>query len=132
MLNESIQARRSRWLSPRRLALLAAAVVVLVVVAFYAPLPFVPSLWNVSTNGTTFQTRYRIADHLASSGRLIGMTQSEVIDLLGPPTDTDKFRDHSLVYVLGPERGFVGIDYEWLLVDTGPDGRVQAAAVTSD
>lgn len=119
-------------LAPRRLAAAAAAVAIVFGVAFYAPVPFVPELWNVSLDGTTLRTRYRIADRLVSSGRLIGMTRAQVIELLGPPTDTDKFRDHTLVYVLGPERGFISIDYEWLLVDTGTDGKVRSAAVTSD
>jgi outer membrane protein assembly factor BamE (lipoprotein component of BamABCDE complex) len=102
-------------------------------VVFRCPLPFVASWWNVdSEQGTALQTRYRVADRLTSSGRLNGMTQTEVVALLGAPTDTDKFKDHRLVYVLGPERGFISIDYEWLAIDFDPAGKVSKAAVVSD
>src|SRR5262245_66535007 len=33
-------------------------------------------------------------------------------------------RNHGLVYVLGPERSFMSIDYEWLLVDFDSGGKV--------
>src|SRR4030095_3738359 len=102
-------------------------------VVFRCPLPFVPSWWNVDAErGTMLRTRYRIADHLVGSGRLIGMSKSDVVGLLGPPADADKFTDHGLVYVLGPERGWISIDYEWLLVDFDSAGRVNSAVVVSD
>lgn len=102
-------------------------------VVFRCPLPFVASWWNVDAErGTTLQTRYRIADRLTSSGKLNDMTEPEVVALLGPPTETDKFRDHRLIYVLGPERGFVRIDYEWLAIDFDSDGKVASVAVVSD
>jgi hypothetical protein len=102
-------------------------------VVFRCPLPFVASWWNVEAErGTLLQTRYRVADRLTSSNRLRGMTRSEVIALLGGPTDTDKFQDHGLIYVLGPERGFIRIDYEWLAIDFDPAGRVSNVTVVSD
>ena len=97
------------------------------------PLPFVASWWNVDTDeGTPLRTRYRIADWLALSGRLSGMSRSEVIALLGAPPDTDKFRDHSLIYVLGPERGLFSIDYEWLAIDLDSTGKVSTVTVVRD
>jgi hypothetical protein len=60
----------------------------------------------------TFNTRYRVADGLALTGRLKGMTRSEVVALLGPPPPADKFDDHGLVYVLGRERSWISLDYE--------------------
>jgi hypothetical protein len=99
---------------------------------FRCPLPLVTSLWHVNLNGTTFNTRYRIADGLELSGRLVGMTRAEVFALLGPPPATDKWEDHGLVYVLGPERSWISIDYEWLLVDFDPAGRVSKVEVVSD
>jgi hypothetical protein len=102
-------------------------------VAFRCPLPFVASWWNVDAErGTMLQTRYRIADRLTSSNRLNGMTQAEVVALLGAPTDTDKFKDHRLIYVLGPERGFIRIDYKWLAIDFDSAGKVSNVAVVSD
>jgi hypothetical protein len=118
-----------------RVALVAGALVGIAFVlwlGFRCPLPFVASLWHVSLDGTTFNTRYRVADGLEFTGRLMGMTRSEVLGLLGPPPPTDKFEDHGLVYVLGPERGWISLDYEWLLVDFDPAGRASTVRVVSD
>jgi outer membrane protein assembly factor BamE (lipoprotein component of BamABCDE complex) len=110
-----------------------AVVAVLSWAFFISPLPFVASWWNVDyERGTSLKTRYRVADRLASSGRLVGMTRTEVIALLGTPPGSDKFQDHGLVYVLGPGRGWIAIDYEWLLVDFDSAGRVSSVAVVTD
>ena len=100
--------------------------------AFRCPLPFASALWQVGLEGNMFNTRYRVADGLELTGRLKGMTRAEVVGLLGPPPPTDKYEDHGLVYVLGPERGIISIDYEWLLVDFDSAGKVMATAVVSD
>jgi outer membrane protein assembly factor BamE (lipoprotein component of BamABCDE complex) len=93
----------------------------------------VASWWNVDVDeGTSLQTRYRIADYLALTSRLKDMTRSEVVALLGQPADADKFRSHSMMYVLGPERGLFRIDYEWLAIDLDPTGRVTSVAVVRD
>jgi hypothetical protein len=99
---------------------------------FSCPLPFVASLWHANLDGTTFNTRYRVADGLELTGRLKGKSRSEVLEMLGPPPPTDKFEGHGLVYVLGPERRWISLDYEWLLVDFDSAGRVSNAAVVSD
>jgi hypothetical protein len=99
---------------------------------FRCPLPYAASLWHVDLDGTTFNTRYRVADGLELSGRLKGMTKAEVTGLLGPPPPTDKFDEHDLVYVLGPERSWISLDYEWLLVDFDSTGRVLDVTVVSD
>jgi hypothetical protein len=99
---------------------------------FSCPLPFVASLWHVSLDGTTFNSRYRVADGLELTGRLSGMSKSDVLSLLGPPPPTDKFGNHGLVYVLGPERSWISLDYEWLLVDFDSTGRVSTVTVVSD
>jgi outer membrane protein assembly factor BamE (lipoprotein component of BamABCDE complex) len=122
--------RRSRaiWIA----GVLAAAAVLSWAILF-SPLPFVASWWNVDfKRGTTLETRYRVADGLASSGRLRGMVRSEVLALLGTPPETDKFQNHGLVYVLGPERGLMSIDYEWLLVDFDWAGKGSSVAVVTD
>jgi hypothetical protein len=103
-------------------------------VVFLSPLPFSTSGWDVDTShGTTLKTRYRIADGLASSGRLNAMTRDEVIALLGKPvTDVKRLGKHDLIYVLGPERSLMSIDFEWLLIDFGLDGKVSKVEVTTD
>jgi hypothetical protein len=58
-----------------------------------------------------------MVDDLLASGRLNGLTEGRVIELLGPPGGKlPGFYDH-----LGPERGFIRIDSEGLLVEFGSD-----------
>lgn len=60
-----------------------------------------------------------------------GMDRAEVVELLGPPTPTDKWDGTEMIYVLGPDAG-IGIDHEWLLIELDPQGRVQDYRVVSD
>lgn len=66
------------------------------------------------------------------SGRLDGESRAAVLGQLGPPHDGPYFRDHDLVYYLGDERGLMGIDSEWLVIDFDRDGKVASYAVVSD
>jgi hypothetical protein len=117
-----------RWVALAVLLIAAAGAIVM-----WSPLPFVATFWNVQGEPAAFlNARHRVADRLASSGRLIGKTRDEVVAQLGMPTATDKFTDHGLVYVLGPERGYISIDYEWLIIDFDSSGKVRAAAVVAD
>ena len=122
----------------KRRGLWVAGIVVLAIAAYWVvfkvPLPFVASWWDVDTvHGTTLQTRYRIADRLASSGRLDHMNREEVIALLGEPVkDVKRMGNHDLIYVLGPERGLISIDHEWLLIDFDSSGKVSKVEVATD
>jgi hypothetical protein len=57
-----------------------------------------------------------MVDDLMRAHPLRGLSRAEVITLLGQPTPTDMWQDWQMVYVLGPQRGFLGIDHEWLLL----------------
>ena len=70
--------------------------------------------------------RLQMADDLIRTHRLDGMTRGEVIALLGAPPKTPYFNDYEVVYLLGPERGVMRIDSEWLVVKFGRDGRAEA------
>jgi len=114
-----------------RIVLIASVLFVLICaqwLVFRCPLPFVASLWHVDIHGTTFNTRYRIADGLKLSGHLVGMTRPEVLALLGPPSPTDKWEDRGLVYVLEP----AALDFDWLLVDFDSAGKVSKVEMMSD
>jgi hypothetical protein len=76
--------------------------------------------------------RLGMADHLLAQGTLRGKARSEVVKLLGEPSDEGYFRDWDLVYWLGPERGFMSIDSEWLVVRLGRDGRVAEYRIVRD
>ena len=99
-----------------------------------APMPFVSSWWKSSDPNRSglLHIRHRMADWLVLTHRLLGVSSSEVVALLGQPPPADKYRGNGLVYVLGPERGFISIDYEWLVLTFGKATTVENAQVVTD
>jgi outer membrane protein assembly factor BamE (lipoprotein component of BamABCDE complex) len=96
----------------------------------YLPMQFFNSArWK--TPDTSY-TRIRMLEALLLTHDLEKMTKSEVVDLLGQPPPTAYFSEWDFVYHLGPERGLLSIDSEWLVLRFGPDGRVSEWAVVSD
>lgn len=75
--------------------------------------------------------RAQMVASLLEAHPLKGMGRTEVIELLGPPTPTDKWDGTEMIYVLGPDAG-MGIDHEWLLIELDQQGRVQDYRVVSD
>jgi hypothetical protein len=82
--------------------------------------------------GQMWPTRLRMVDDLLKSERLIGATRQQVEDLLGPPDKTEYFRDWTMVYWLGPERGAFRIDSEWLGIRLSQSGVVSEARLLRD
>jgi hypothetical protein len=76
--------------------------------------------------------RIRMVNDLISSHRLDHLRRPEVERLLGPKTNTSKFKNHDLVYWLGPERGFISIDSEWLVINFDSEGIVKEYTVVRD
>ena len=76
--------------------------------------------------------RIRMVDNLIQKYELRGMTRSEIIGLLSEPPKTGYFSEYDFVYWLGPERGFISIDSEWLAIKFGLDDRVQKFAIVRD
>ena len=91
---------------------------------------FDPSLWGNSQ--TPASVRLRMADDLVDNKKLIGLTRQEVVARLGVAPKTEYFKEFDMVYYLGPERGFMSIDSEWLVLKLGPDGRVVRATIARD
>lgn len=92
---------------------------------------FDAQLWRESTRyGDT--ARVEMVDSLIGSGRLDGLTRSQVLDLLGPPSTDGYFREWDLVYRLGDERGLFAIDSEWLVIRIGSGGRVSEYRIERD
>jgi hypothetical protein len=92
---------------------------------------FNAELWRnqgqVEQEDIMWPPRLCMVDDLIASGTLDGLTQEEVVGLLGPPEDKSfplGAVDCDLHYYLGPERGFIRIDSEWLFITFGEDGRV--------
>jgi hypothetical protein len=120
-----------------RLLLIGVPVAVLVVGGFfmlrvaYGPLPFDRVRWDATTDWQD-KTRHRMADGLLESGRLIGKSRAEIVNLLGEPPPTNYFDEFELVYELGQERGLFGIDSEWLVMRIGATGTVSEALLATD
>jgi hypothetical protein len=58
--------------------------------------------------------RLRMVDNLLKTYKLVGMSKNQIDELLGVPQPPGYFSDHDYVYWLGPERGLISIDSEWL------------------
>ena len=98
----------------------------------YLPLQFFDSQkWKQAERSGEY-IRLRMIEALMISGRLDGARRSEVISLLGPPDETDYFSKWDFVYWLGPERGLIGIDSEWLVIRFGPTDIVSDYRVVRD
>lgn len=94
------------------------------------PIAFDAERWKAVSRQSTDNTRYRMHRDLVRKHGLVGMTRAEVVDVLGPPTATNYFREWELVYWMGPEPGF-GVDSVWLLMRL-EDDRVTEYSVTTD
>ncbi|WP_375089793.1 hypothetical protein ACDZ29_02830 [Peribacillus sp. RS7] len=61
--------------------------------------------------------RVYLVDDLMNDHELIGKTKEEVTTLLGPPTETEYFKEKdNVVFYLGAERGIIRMDSEWLVI----------------
>ena len=76
--------------------------------------------------------RLAMVDSLIQSRQLDQKAHEEVITLLGPPTDTNYFSDWDAVYWLGPERGFLRLDSEWLVLRFDAEDRVSDYQLVRD
>jgi hypothetical protein len=113
-------SRKKRWLV---LAIVVLAVVLPIVIfrIYYPGQAFDPVIWQDKTQAEK-GIRLGMADRLVAQGTLLRNTRSEIVALLGEPPPTGYFRNWDLVYWLGPERGFISIDSEWLVFRFTDDG----------
>lgn len=75
---------------------------------------FDSAIWKRAEYAANEDVRIKMVDDLLKRHRLEGMTRQQIDELLGRPQPTTYFRDYEYVYYLGPERGFLPIDSEWL------------------
>ena len=73
-----------------------------------------------------------MVDDLIARRRLKGLTRAEVVALLGEPRPTAYFQNYDLVYWLGPERGWISIDSEWLVFRLDATHRVAEYRLVTD
>ena len=89
---------------------------------------FDPAIWRATSAPNP--ARLEMVDDLLESRQLIGVRQSQVDDLLGKP-EINRSSSTEYVYYLGPERGFISIDDEWLVVKIA-NGHAVSAVVRPD
>ena len=89
---------------------------------------FVRSEWMDTTLATgKLAVRGCMVDDLLDRHELRGMTRAEVVALIGEPQRSELFPDYDMVYWLGPERGLIGTDSEFLVMKLDKSGRVASA-----
>lgn len=95
---------------------------------------FDPASWRGrSLDGEAlWPARLRMVDDLIADKRLDGLTRGEVESMLGPGDRTDKWQEWHLIYHLGPERGLIRIDTEWLVIRFGTLDRVTEYRIVRD
>lgn len=95
--------------------------------------PFDSTRWRESmASEQADPVRLRMIDDLLRKHRLQGMTREDVDALLGRPAKTNFFQDYEYVYWLGPERGFMSVDSEWLGLKFDGAQRVIRAEILRD
>ena len=130
LLMSLIMTRRTRWIV---IAIVGLAIFGGITVwrIWFPGQAFDPTAWQ--DEGQVQQgIRLGMADRLIARGTLKTMTRTEVVKLLGEPPKTDYFRDWDLVYWLDPERGFMSIDSEWLVLRLDADERVVDCGIVRD
>jgi hypothetical protein len=97
-------------------------------------LPFDSVGWKARSAdaGSSRPTRLRMVDDLLGQRRLDGLAREQVVDLLGSTDETDKWREWDLVYYLGPERSFMSVDSEWLVIRLDAGRKVATYHVVRD
>ena len=77
--------------------------------------------------------RTDMIDNLLQNYEIVGLTETEVLSLLGPHDNAQGAfnANNRYVYYLGPERGLFSIDSEWLLIDF-TNGVVSDYSLTTD
>jgi hypothetical protein len=86
---------------------------------------FIQSQWmDTSLVRGKLAIRGCMVDDLLDSHELRGMTREGVIALIGEPDTVNDLSGYDMVYWLGPERGLVGTDSEYLVMKLDKANRV--------
>lgn len=123
-------SRHKRWIV-LTVAVLAVAFSIAIWRIWFPGNAFDPIAWQDEIQ-VKAGLRLGMADRLIARGTFQGKTRAEVVQLLGEPPPTDYFHNWDLVYWLGPERGFMSIDSEWLVFRFAADGRCSEYRIVRD
>ena len=93
--------------------------------------PFDSAAWK-GEKTLTNDIRIRMVDDLLRRHSFRGMTRDQVTGIIGEPDKTEYFKNWDLVYWLGPERGFMSIDSEWLVFRLNGQKKVTEFRIVRD
>ncbi len=93
-------------------------------------IPFDSAKWK-NPELVADRIRIKMVDDLLRKHDLVGWSKEDIDDLLGVPPKTGYFSAYDYVYWLGPERGFISIDSEWLVIKFN-QGKVAEVGVAHD
>lgn len=93
---------------------------------------FVRSQWMDTTMARgMLAVRGCMVDDMLERNELRGKTRAEVVALIGEPDPSDLFPEYELVYWLGPQRGLIGTDSEYLVMKLDKSGRVTSVELVT-
>lgn len=136
-------AKCPKWIEVTVKVCLTLFAIVVVAVCLFASWPSIDSklkskrfdslTWNQNKEDVMWPNRLRMVDNLIASRLLIGKSRSEIVSILGPDDkNSGYFKDWHSVYQLGPERGFIRIDSEWLVINFDLKGQCLEAIIKRD
>ncbi len=83
----------------------------------FVPRSFDSAQWKEApARSPTPAIRIRMIDDLLSAHKLEGKSRAEIVSLLGEPDDNPGLLEWDMVYCLGPERSWISMDAEWLVL----------------
>jgi len=88
--------------------------------------------WKADDRSFTNAVRIQMVDDLLRRHSFRGMTREQVVAIVGEPDKTEYFKERDLVYWLGPERGFISIDSEWLVFRLDSQKKVTDLRIVRD
>ena len=129
-MNDEKEIRKAKCINYVVFGISVAFVLAIIIasVAYHDKHTFSTSKWLDDPEGRT-----AIVDDLLEKYELVGMSEDDVLSLLGEPDNYYGYfnADNRYVYYMGAERGLFGIDSEWLILDF-MDGVVSDSYITTD
>ena len=96
-------------------------------------IPFDAAGWQAGSRAQSGQpVRIRMVDDLLRRHTFTGLSRTEAVKLLGEPDKTEHFKGWDMVYWLGPERGWLSVDSEWLLLKLDSAQKVSDCRLARD
>ena len=95
---------------------------------------FNTAVWKESPAEHSLESiRLRMVEDFLDQYDVVGMSESQIIDLLGSSDNTNYFKDYDLVYCLGQEtESYFGIDSQWLVFEIDDLNKINSFQIVTD